>query len=199
MGVKERRLRQKQDVRRQILDAAREMFATDGYDAVSMRRVAERIEYSPTTIYLYFKDKADLLENVCDETFAKLIRKLESIRKSSKDWLDFARKGMRAYVEFGLEHPNHYRVTFMVSHRDIEKDSYRDRVGDRAFDYVRQTVQAGIQAGTMRKVDPEVAAQALWAGMHGLTSLLIAHPNYPWDREKLIDAMIDMMLGSLKP
>ena len=62
MGVQERRAREKKELRQEILDAAREMFVEDGYENVSMRKIAEKIEYSPTTIYLYFRDKADLLD-----------------------------------------------------------------------------------------------------------------------------------------
>jgi AcrR family transcriptional regulator len=199
MGVKERRIREREDVRRQIMDAARKLFARDGYDAVSMRRVAEQIEYSPTTIYLYFKDKAELLEKVCEESFAKLIEKLEAIRRTAKNPLDFARRGIRAYIDFGLDHPNHYQVTFMVSHREIAMDRYRDHMGQRAFDYLRRTVVECMNAGLIRKVDPELASQAVWAGTHGITSLLITHPNFPWvAREKLINGVIDMMFASLE-
>ena len=60
MGVKERREREKESLRQDILDVAREMFATEGYESVSMRKIADKIEYSPTTIYLYFKDKNEL-------------------------------------------------------------------------------------------------------------------------------------------
>jgi len=69
MGSKQRREREKEALRQDILDAARELFVEEGYDNVSMRRVAEKIEYSPTTIYLYFEDKASLLYAICEETF----------------------------------------------------------------------------------------------------------------------------------
>src|SRR5438874_1367073 len=108
MGVKERRVREKEILRQEILDAARELFAKEGYENVSMRKVAEKIEYSPTTIYLYFESKADLLYYICEETFSRLLKKLESLGEESSDPLVCLRKGMRAYIEFGLKHPNHY-------------------------------------------------------------------------------------------
>lgn len=75
MGVQERRAREKKELRQEILDAAREMFVRDGFENVSMRKIAEKIEYSPTTIYLYFQDKADLLDCLCEETFTRLVKK----------------------------------------------------------------------------------------------------------------------------
>src|SRR5262244_2221370 len=79
MGVMERRIREKQALRQEILDAARELFVTEGYENVSMRKVAERIEYSPTTIYLYFKDKADLHDCICEETLGRLVESQAAI------------------------------------------------------------------------------------------------------------------------
>ena len=114
MSVKQRRQREKENLRQEILDAAREMFAAEGYQSVSMRKIADKIEYSPTTIYLYFKDKNDLLKQICDETFAKLGQKLGSKGKKHKSHLEGLREGLRAYVEFGLKHPKHYEVTFML-------------------------------------------------------------------------------------
>ena len=81
MGVKERRAREKEQLRRRILSAARELFVTEGYESVSMRKIADMIEYSPTTIYLYYEDKADLLDSVCKETLLNLLNTLDLLRK----------------------------------------------------------------------------------------------------------------------
>src|SRR5262249_13645561 len=124
MGVKERREREKKMLRQEILDAAREPFSKEGYQKVSMRKVAEKIEYSPTTIYLYFESKADLLFFICEETFAKLLKKLESLKEGCDDPLECLKKGMRAYIEFGLRHPNHYKVTF-ISHPEHHEQPER--------------------------------------------------------------------------
>jgi AcrR family transcriptional regulator len=85
MGLKERKLRQKKFLRQEILDAASELFVKEGYENVSMRRIADQIEYSPTTIYLYFKDKAELLEQVCVETFSRLSAHLARLLKQPGD------------------------------------------------------------------------------------------------------------------
>ena len=65
MGVRERRDREREEIRTRILDAARELFATEGYEAVTMRRIADRIEYSATAIYFHFRDKEALLQELC--------------------------------------------------------------------------------------------------------------------------------------
>ena len=110
MGSIERRERQKENLRREILDAAREMFIDEGYEAVSMRKIANRIEYSPTTIYLYFKDKSELFNQLCEETFAQLAQRLENLHRKHSDPLDYLRAGLRCYIDFGLKNPRTARA-----------------------------------------------------------------------------------------
>jgi AcrR family transcriptional regulator len=199
MGVKERRERQKESLRQEILDAARDLFVSVGYENVTMRKVAEKIEYSPTTIYLHFQDKADLMHSICEETFERLSRKLEQILKSPGDPVERLKRGLRAYVEFGLQNPQHYRVTFMTPHEvNPECVLAPDSAGLKAFSILQQGVADCIQAGKFRNVDVQSASQALWAAVHGLTSLLIAHASFPWvPRDKLTNLITDSMIAGL--
>ena len=90
----ERRAREKEDLRQEILDAARELFIREGYDAVSMRKIADKIEYSPTTIYLYFRDKSELFDCLSEQAFGKLLEKLQSIGgQETNDPIDGLRRG----------------------------------------------------------------------------------------------------------
>ncbi|MBC8164497.1 MAG: TetR/AcrR family transcriptional regulator [Bryobacteraceae bacterium] len=202
MGVQERKARQKQELRQDILDAATELFVEEGFDSVSMRKIADRIEYSPATIYLHFRDKDDLLDNICADTFVNLLGILESLANEHPDPVDGLRAGLRAYIGFGLEHPNHYRVTFMTAHWpncETGTPCRSDETGERAFSFLRDGVAACVQAGQFRSVDLEVTSQTLWAAIHGLTSLLITCSLFPWaDREVLIDSLLDTLIGGLR-
>jgi AcrR family transcriptional regulator len=202
MGVQERRAREKQELRQEILDAARDLFVREGFENVSMRKIAEKIEYSPTTIYLYFRDKADLLDCICEETFAKLDRKLTSLEASTTDPLERLRRGLRAYIEFGLKHPNDYRVAFLMDIKpvaDPERMLRCHSMGDKTFDHLRQAVSNCTGSGLFRPVPVEATSQALWAAIHGLTSLLVVHSSYPWvERSLLIDTMLDTILDGLR-
>ncbi len=201
MSVKQRREREKENLRQVILDAAREMFADEGYANVSMRKIADKIDYSPTTIYLYFKDKNDLLRQICEETFVKLGRKLDSIGKKHGETLDGLREGLRAYVEFGLKHPKHYEVTFMLplaKDFDVAEYQFDESLGKKAFDYLRSSVTDCIESGAIEKGDIDLISQTLWAGIHGVTSLLIAHQGFPFVNKKtLVNSVIDTMLKGL--
>jgi len=199
MGIAERRARQKTSLRRDILDAARQMFAEDGYDRVSMRRLAERIEYSPTAIYLHFEDKDDLFKAVCDETFAKLVARLEKQRRQlSGDPLACLKAGLREYIAFGLKHPEHYIVTLMQRAREESVKDFDGSAGQEAFGYLRQSVADCVAARLLRPLHPEVAAQVLWMSIHGLVSLLIAKKGFPFaPRTTLIDEQIETLVGGL--
>jgi len=203
MGLKERKLRQKKFLRQEILDAASELFVKEGFENVSMRRIAEKIEYSPTTIYLYFKDKAQLLEQVCHETFARLSVHLTRIVEQPGDPVERLKRGLLAYVNFGLENPHHYRATFMMpipEGFDKEKYSKPDSPGMQAFDFLRRCVYDCIAAGKFHSSDPEIISQTLWSGVHGITSLLITYEKgFPWvSKKQLIPFVIDTLIAGVE-
>ncbi len=198
MGVKERRERQKQAVRQEILDAARELFIKDGYENVTMRKIAEKIEYSPTTIYLHFNDKADLVRFLCEEAFVKLVDMFEKLGEDLSDPLLALKRCGRAYVDFGLRYPNDYRVTFMMALKPEAPEDYlrEDSMSLKAYGYLRMIVEECIRQGKFRNVELESATQSMWITVHGITSLIIAMPDFPWaDQEHVIDQTIDKIIA----
>lgn len=201
MGIKERRERQKEHLREEILEAARELFLKEGVENVSMRAIARRIEYSPTTIYLYFKDKWDLFHSVCEEAFAKLELELEAIRQTENDPVECIRRGAVAYINFGLGHPNHYRVVFLTPHAHNCDNAFQftGSAGEKSFMYLVSQIQRGMEQGKFRKGNPMMVAQTAWSTMHGLTSLLITMPEFPWvERNTLIEHLADTLVRGLE-
>ncbi len=203
MGISERREREQEELRQKILDAASELFAKDGYANVSMRKIAEKIEYSPTTIYLYFKDKTELLNEICEETFSKLIKDIEKIENKTDEPIICLKKGMQTYVEFGLKHPNHYEVTFMnplSEYLGAEEHPYEGSMGQKAFEHIVRQVTRSMEAGQLKKADIATVSQMIWALGHGIVSLLIAHKDFPFvDKDILTKNSIDTILEGLKP
>jgi AcrR family transcriptional regulator len=201
LGTKERRKRERENLRQEILDAARQLFLKKGFDNVSMRQIAEKIEYSPTTIYLYFQDKAELFGSICEETFAKLEGELRAITKAQTDPVECLREGAKAYIRFGLRFPHHYQLVFMTTH-PYKKDHRPDfdfpltgQAGDRSFRYLLEIIASGIEQGKFRKSDPMVLAQTVWVALHGVTSLLIAMADFPWvDKDVLIASVVETVV-----
>ncbi len=200
MGVKERRKREKEQLRRQILAAARELFVNEGYENVSMRKIADKIEYSPTMIYLYFNGKADLLDSVCQETLLNLLNTFELLKKDKSDPVENLRKSGKAYVEFGLKYPQDYKLTFVVRPQYQKGLGLPEgSIGERVFNYLSAMVSECVRQKTFRQVDVEITGQALWSAVHGVTMLLIDFPDFPWTaKDKLIDTVIHTMIGGLK-
>jgi len=199
MGSNERRARAKVALRQRILDAARELFVREGYDAVSMRRIAARIEYSPTAIYLHFPDKQSILSAICDETFDKLSARLTQCFARTVDPLARLRDGMRIYVEFGLEHPHHYTVALLL--KPVEARRSEPTAGHRAFAFMQAAVAGAMAAGAIRPGEVDTTSQTLWAACHGLVALLITVPPdrfafVPTDR--LIRHTIDTLIAGLQ-
>jgi AcrR family transcriptional regulator len=199
MGVKERREREKSETRDKILDAARELFVTEGYEGVSMRRVAEKIEYSPTAIYVYFADKQDLFHELCQQDYARLAEVFQSSEMPT-DPIERLRQTGRTYTEFGVRYPNHYKFMFMTTHPPHEPDEEdREVMGNPevdAYAFLKWAVQQAIDAGRFREElqDAELISQTLWASVHGVISLNIAKCSDPWVDWRPLEQRAEMML-----
>jgi AcrR family transcriptional regulator len=199
MGSKQRRAREKEGLREEILDAARALFVKEGYESVSIRKIADKIEYAPGTIYLYFHDKAEILDRICEETFSKLLRKMEAIKQDTAAPLDKLRRGLRTYIHFGLENPNHYVVTFIQAKVHLQSRGVFETIGIRTFGCLRQGVQECIDAGALVSNDADEVAQTLWAAIHGLTSVLITCPGFPFvEQNRLIDRMVETLIEGIR-
>ena len=199
MGVKERREREKSETRDKILDAARELFVTEGYEGVSMRRVADMIEYSPTAIYVYFVDKEELFRELCHRDYARLAEVLQR-SVATPDPVERLKQIGGIYVEFGVRYPNHYKFMFMTPHPGHEMDEVdREMHGNPekdAYAFLKWAVQQAIDAGCFRQDvnDAELISQTLWASVHGVISLQIAKGCDAWVEWRPMQDRAAMML-----
>jgi AcrR family transcriptional regulator len=202
MGIVERKEREKEEIRRKILDAARDLFAREGYDRVTMRRVADAIEYSATTIYNHFEDKDDLVQALCHEDFAKLLGHLEA-SPLPRDPVERIRQLGLAYAQFGLAHPNQYRFMFMTPQK-FEQICELAPPGQQAYAHLRAAVVEAMDGGRFRPGDVDTFTQVLWASIHGAVALLITHPADKWPggappSPALVPTVIDATIGGLVP
>jgi AcrR family transcriptional regulator len=173
MGITERREREREEVRRKILDAARDLFATEGYANVTMRKIAEVIEYSPTAIYGHFEDKDDLVHAICHEDFGRLLAVFDGATASA-DPIERIRALGRGYALFAQQNPNHYRFMFMTPGK-FEQQHELAAPGQQSFRRLLAAVEDAIAQGRLRPMDPIAASQVLWASLHGAVSLLVTY------------------------
>lgn len=174
MGILERKEREKEEMRRRIVDAAQHLYVENGYEKLSIRAIADEIEYSPATIYLYFKDKSEVLHAIHQQAFGRLMNDFRSILIISDPFDRLVAMG-RKYMQFAVENPELFDVMFIIT-APMETLECREEIwmeGRTAFNLVVQVVQECIQAGVFRKQDPEVAAMMIWSMIHGHTALFV--------------------------
>jgi AcrR family transcriptional regulator len=175
MGSEQRRERDRQEMREAILRAAIKLFAEESFEKVTMRRIAEAIDYTPGTLYWYFKDKDEIVFALHQRGFEMLFaRQVPTL--SIADPVERLRKLAEVYIDFALENPQYYDLMFINSAtgRCIERDEGSWKAGEAAFGVLRETVRQVIESGRMRGTsDPDVAAYACWAAVHGIASLRI--------------------------
>jgi AcrR family transcriptional regulator len=180
MGITERREREREALRTSILEAARDILSEQGLDALSMRAIAERIEYSPATIYLHFKDKDELIHCVVEEGFermgAYMAEEIETCGAEATAVDHHFAMGL-AYARFALENTAYFRVMFELptcAQVECLTDPGHPMTGDVAFNQIVATVQRSMDAGAVRMPDAHRGAVIGWGLVHGITSLFLA-------------------------
>lgn len=167
-------------LRGEILAATGRLLAQLGdEDAVSIRAVAAAVGVTPPSIYRHFADKDTLIHEVCAAHFREFDAFMQAAGDGAPDALGALLARAPAYVRFGLDHPEHYRVLFMArSTHGLDEDP--DNPGTAAFAHLVGAVQAAIDEGALTAGDAVLYALGLWSALHGVTSLLISLPNFPW-------------------
>jgi len=189
------RQRRKKELRTLIAKTASEMFVRHGYESFSMRILANKLGCSHGTLYLYFKDKQGLFDFLVEDSFEQLARALEHLRQGGcEDSVQMLKEAGRIYVDFGRGNPNAYEFAFVIR----RAGAGRPWKPHAAFRFLRDTIGRCIEEKRFCRVNVDTATQAIWAAVHGVTSLLIARPNFPWvDPEELIGQVIDSAVDSL--
>jgi AcrR family transcriptional regulator len=202
MGVKERRQRERTEVREKILDAALEFFATEGVEGVNMRALADAIEYSPPVIYAHFRDKDAIIQELCYRQLRELAKKFAAF--GDLEPIERLRRIGYVYVDFAIEHPSHFRFMFLTEHSlpdDVELAK-----GDpqqNAYAFLKQTVVDALAAGCFRPeyTNADEVAQICWASSHGLVALQNIKGADSWigwrDARKTAHRLIDATINGL--
>jgi len=178
-------------LREQIRSAARELFAREGFERVSMRRIGAVVGCSPMAMYRHYANKEELLVSICEETFGEMVKRIDAGREKPGTPIQKLRRCMRTIIDFHLSHPNHFKVTFMTEIPPGPTAERRLAVGQFALDRLRRGVRECTEASG-RKVDIEMATQIIRVSMYGLvSSLIVTGKVYPWkDPERLKTELI---------
>ncbi len=200
VGISERREKEKKEMRQAILDAAMSLFVEEGFDSVSIRKIADKIEYSPSTIYLYFEDKDAIFFELHNIGFAELY-KHQMETQNIQDPKERLIAHGRAYLGFALEHTEYYDIMFIARASGIKiKKESQWFCGDRSFELLRTNILDCMSAGYFKGHNVDAVAFVFWSMMHGMIALHIRNRLLMFDAEEKgidISILFDQAMGVL--
>ena len=198
MGTKERQQRERDRLRDAILTAARELFVAEGYRNVSMRKIADRIEYSPAAIYSYFPSKDDIFFALAEEGFRKMAEHIAGAVQPVTTPLDRLRRGLWAFYEFSTSDPEYFELMFVDrSVPSVSQDFQRFEFFQATTARAEADIQACIASGLFSKrVNSAAALHVLWVGMLGAATIRLAQRLAPGeDPDALAHDVIESLLA----
>ncbi|MFW5803911.1 MAG: TetR/AcrR family transcriptional regulator [bacterium] len=202
MGIKERKIREKEILREKMLNAAAELLVKDGFENLSIRKIAKKIEYSPALIYHYFKDKSDLVVQLVNQGFDSFLKQVDKIPgEIKKNPEEHLKEFLSALVKVGIEFPNHYKAIFINYLEEKISGSYFAESGKReeGFILLVQIVEEGMSRGIFKEIHVISTAQVVWSSAHGLILTLVAQQDIPKNKKKMIiSSFIDLIVNGLK-
>lgn len=173
---------EREDVKALILEQSKRLFYEEGYGKITVRKIAREIGYSPATIYLYFKNKDEILYELHNEGFRRLFqKKMKMLEQETTDSVNRLHKGGRMYIDFALENPEYYEVMFnMPEPRDFIRKHLEEgnETGSKdyamlSYAFLREGAQNLQNDGYFPDVDVDTLAFSFWAMVHGVVSLII--------------------------
>lgn len=185
--------------RGEILAAAEKIFVECGYEGATIRKIADEVGVSSTALYMHFKDKSEILLEICQGSFRELIEKSRDMAAAPGDPAEKVRFMLRAYAEFGLQHPNAYSLVMCQRPISANPDGVdlTQAMGRQVFEVFLSVVNEVSTTGRL-KHPPVVAAQTLWAGIHGVIALVITKPYFAWTEPlDLAQAMLDSLYDGM--
>ncbi len=197
MGIKERRQRQRQELRGGILAAAREIASTEGWQSVTIRKIAGLIEYSPPVIYEYFDSKDEILYELMRLGYAQQLEAVESAGRAASG-PEEALLGMgRAWLDFAFRSPDLYQVMYGLGGVPFSTVETR-REGEKIGDAVGKVVAEILRKNGRDTDDVGGKVALLWATLHGLVSLAMVGrlPGGQQEARRLVEQLASDFLAA---
>lgn len=207
MGITERKEREREEMRQLILEAAQKLFLENGYEKTSIRGIADAIEYSPATIYLYFRDKNELLLSLHVLAFEKLVEQFSVVNAVVDPFERLIALG-KQYIQFALDNPELYDLMFIMQAPmealACKNESWED--GAKSFDFLKWVYADCVEKGYFRRdLDADTACLTIWSYMHGLLCIYLKKRMEMIESEKQLEAIyasfqlfVEMMKVSYK-
>lgn len=187
MSITERKQKERKKLKKKIIESAKKLFIKYGYENVSMRKIAKDIDYSPTTIYIYFENKSDLIFSIVQEFYKSIEKEISKVFFSDHPPFDKLIEILTLYVKHSIDPKNHYDL--ILKNYDSIKTNINHTSGyPKGFNIIKEPLEDCVKNGLFKEESNiDLILQGLWAINFGLISLFLAEPNFDWvDKEKLI-------------
>ena len=184
MTIANRKQREKEEMRTLILDAARSIFLEKGYDQTSIRNIAERIEYSPGTIYLYFKEKDEIFHALHEEGFRRMLAKMQPLQHVADPFERLKALG-KVYIEFAQENKDFYDLMFIVQAPMNMEEVEKWKMGENTLGFLKQVIKDCKAAGRFKGKDINFLSFTIWSAVHGMCALLIRDRCHAYAEENI--------------
>lgn len=185
--------------RGEILAAAEKIFVEHGYEGATIRKIADEVGLSSTALYMHFADKGEILQEICRDAFEDLTKATRALATLEAPPEVRLRRMIEAYVAFGFSHPNAYRLIYLTRPAEAREgaQTMAQELGGGLFRNFEAVAAEAVGSGAMRG-DASTVSQAIWACAHGVVSLMITKPYFPWaDRQALVDTTLDAVFAGL--
>ena len=186
--------------RAEILHAAERIFVCDGYEGATIRKIADEVGVSSTALYMHFRDKDEILMEICQGAFGALLASNTEIYSRPIDAVSRVRMMLDAYMRFGLENPNSYQLALCSRIVDAVPARHEPAadLGARCYELFKEAVTDIAKEGRLRTGSPSSAAQMLWSACHGLVAMRITRPGFGWEADtELMSVMLDSLFDGL--
>jgi AcrR family transcriptional regulator len=170
MGIAERKQEEKQEMTKRILNGARKIFLEKGYEQTSMRNIANEINYSPGSIYFYFKDKSEIFHELHKEGFHLLLSQMKVLDKVADPFERLKAMG-RVFIEFAQENKDYYNLMFIVDEPAKTSETGGFKIAQEAISQVSSVVKECQQKGKFKDMDTEYFTFMILSTLHGICAL----------------------------
>lgn len=200
--TKERQLRKQEEIRNEILTAARNIISTEGVQGLSIRKLTKAIDYSPAIIYHYFKDKNEIVETLVGEGYQRILAAVKSVEKNEEEPEKEIREAFNKYIRAALEFPEEYKAFMLNESPEVLN---RTRILEKGIAeksptmrFLYEAIQRGIDKGRFSPQDPELTAQVLWLASFGVIMRLIVEKDIGQDQiDRLIERYFDLVFKGI--
>lgn len=186
--------------RAEILEAAERIFVAQGYEAATIRKIADEVGVSSTALYMHFRDKDQILLEICTGAMEELLAGNRQVSAMPIDAVARVRLMLEGYIRFALSHPNAYRLVFCGGPEvdSIRRQHQTMQLGNECLERFASVVREIAAEGRLRTGDPEAVHQVLWSACHGLVTLMLTKPDFEWKpAEELTRVMLDGLLHGI--